>query len=296
MKGIKILIATIITCTFILTMTGCTKDPAITDEDGNALKYESYEITESGMYVHDKKDDTFTPVLSGFTSYNGVPNDVGILGEIQNNTDIDMFSDEVGRHIWMSDEAANPLKLIPTVDNDNTELVLFMLSGNDEMPEQYIIEKYKNLGWTIGAHVTFGETGDTLFINNKEDCCKNSSAEKKISEASETLLKITDIEGGAGGNTSLLKEAKKHIDRQAQMLTGLKKDCKYKINYYDGTVSNSENVIADTVGFKALSSSVLPNPLKETTKGYFVIKLPANLANGYYYINDNGLFRYKAKN
>lgn len=264
----------------IALFSGCGDDKqTVTNEKGEILVYQGYEISENGFYIHNIKDDTFSPVFSGFSAYSGMPNDTDISAN-SNRGDAQI------RHIWISDTEIDPDKFILEVDNKNTELVVWQ-SAEGDMPDGYFIEKYKRLGYTIGAYFTFGDTGNTLYINNK-DHCKNSSAEDVLSRFSDGMLRVSRI------NKST-KLPLKNIDTEISMLLGLEKDKKYQIGLFDGTQYKDVDVIADTLCFKSQKITELRNPYKVTEDNYFVINLPENLSKGYYYINGGGMFKYSGK-
>jgi len=276
---------TLLLMILLITMASCgQKQQIAADEDGNMLHYTMAEIPEAGFYVHDKKADTFSPVLSGFTGYNGLPNTGGM-----STMEEALLKDESHvRSMWIGDAAFDPLKLIPVVDNRRTELVMFQ-STEDDMPENYVVEKYKKLGYTIGIGVNFGETGSSLYLDTKNICEKTNAEEVMRGVGPEDgLLKISRI----NKSKSLPVE---NVDKEVDMLLGLEKDKKYQIGYFDGTKYQETDIIADTLAFKAQQVIELASPFKTTEDNYFVINLPENIKSGYYYINDSGMFGFKAK-
>lgn len=267
-----------------LAFSSCGKEEqTLTDEEGNILQYQKWEIRQNGFYVHDKKTDLFYPVMSGFSGYEDPP---------AKNTSIGMdeflMESDKGqvRHIWMSDQLIEPLDILPVVDGKRTELILWY-QEEDSMPEEFTLEKYRRLpGYTIGAHISFGETGTSLYIT-KEDACEASDAEETLSRYSDGLLKINRIQESKALPID-------NVDPEVNMLLGLEKDKKYKIAFFDGTQYEEADFLADTIAFKSQKLIELSSPYEITEDNYFVINLPQNLKSGYYYINSNGLFGFKA--
>jgi len=75
-----------------------------------------------------------------------------------------------------------------------------------------------------------------------------------------------------------------------ELLLGLKKDKLYKIRYYQGTKEREVTFQADTKVFQSEKYIPISTPYRKTNRGYFVVNLPLNLANGYYYLSDIGFF------
>ena len=252
------LIIPVLLVALLAILTGCGEDKqAVLNEKGELLVYKDFEITENGFYIHDKKEDVFYPVFHGFSGYSGEPSD----------TDINNSNDQI-RNLWISDTQTDPEDCIMDVDNKKTELVLWQKTEG-EMPESYFIEKYKKLGYTIGAHFSFGNTGDTVYIDNREHC-ENSDAEKVLGRFSEQMLRVSRINNDK-------KLPTQNIDPEISMLLGLEKDKKYQIGLFDGTQYKDVDVIADTLCFKSQQITQLTNPLNITEKNYFVVNLPKNL-------------------
>lgn len=267
----KKVIITLLSMFLIMTLGACGDEKTLTDEDGNMLKLKAYEITEDGFYVHDKKDDTFSPVLSGVDGFDGIA-----------DTEIEMVSeikpDEYSRHIWFNNDM---MKLIPKVGK-NSELVI-VAKSQTQMPDEYVIERYKNLGATIGVHFTFGETGNVLHVEN--DTCSTSMAKDIMSKKSDGLLRVHKINESKDLPIS-------NIDTQVGMLLGLEKNKKYQVGFFDGTNYEDETFVADTIAMKAAQVTNLSAESIVTEENYFIINLPKNMESGYYYINDAGLFKY----
>lgn len=267
----------------ILTMTACgDKKQSVADNKGNMLVYEKYEVSENGFYVRDKKNDTFTPVMTQFEKGgSGMPSGSYGFSGVESSKSGDV------PHLWLGQANYDPSKLIPTVDEKRTELVMWY-DGSSDMPEEFTLAKCKRLGYTLGIHFTFGDTANQLFITG-DNICSTSDAKKLTSNMSDGLNRVNRI-------NNRKKLPLSNIDTDVNMLLGLEKNKTYQVGYFDGTKYQSEEVIADTLAFKILDVQDLESPFRVTEEDYFVINLPDNLQKGYYYINDIGLFKYEKRN
>ena len=246
------------------------QNSAITDEDGNRLEYTLDQIPDDGYYVLNKKKETFSPVMGAYAGTGDSILTSGIEGEED-------------RYIWFGSKNADLMSVIPNVDCKTTFLVMVQRDENN-MPEEYYVEKYKFEGYTLGVSFTFGETGDTLYIDSQE-ICDSSMAKDAISETSSELLKVHKINNSE-------KLPKQNVDVNINKLLGLEKEKKYQLGYFDGTDYVDVELIADTSIFRANGSVFLNEPLDYTEYGFAYITLPENLSQGYYDINGAGLFRY----
>lgn len=260
----KVLI-TLIIAMFCLTLTACSEKQTLTNEKGEMLMYSLKDLSENGFYVHDKKEDTFTPLMNASDDYGGL------------TLEYDPY-----RYIWFGSDEYDLEALIPKVDADRYELVLYQVNESD-MPESYVLERYKKAGYTLGVKFGFGDTGNEMFMMPKETC--ESSMAASILTEDDEFLPVYTINGKK-------KLPLNNIDTDICVLLGLEKGKKYDLQYFDGTRLKEATLLADTVVFKAKQLLELESPLKKTEKGYFVVKLPVNLKNGYYYINDVGLFKF----
>ena len=81
-----------------------------------------------------------------------------------------------------------------------------------------------------------------------------------------------------------------NVDPNMEMLLGLEKDKLYKIRYYQGTKAREATFAADTKVFQSEKYIPIATPYRKTDSGYFVVNLPVNLADGYYYLSAIGFF------
>ena len=243
---------------------------SLTDEEGNKLELTLDQLTDDGFYVLDKEAALFSPVMGG---YEGSA-DGSLTFESEAEQD---------RYVWFGSKNADLMSVIPKVDGKNTFLVMLQ-EGENGMPEEYYVEKYKPEGYTLCVSFTFGETGDTVYIDSQE-ICESSMAKDVITDTSSSLLKVHKINNSE-------KLPMDNIDVSINKLLGLEKNKKYQVGYFDGTEYKDVELLADTALFRSNGSVVLNDPLEYTEYGFAYITLPENLSKGYYDINGAGLFLY----
>lgn len=266
-----------------LFLTGCVgskQDETVTDADGNMLRYslnDLYNQSLVGFFIKNT-DETFTPVFSGMQNYTGT----SILSALNINAEKERF-------IWFSDTATVIFnKLVPVVTKD-TPLVGFF-KENKEMPEEYYLEKYNPLGFTIGCTFVMAEDQSSLLMDTS-NICEGSSLATYIED--QKLSGEYEVKKFNETNDLPIK----NIDTATGLLLGLEEGARYQIGYYDGTVYHSTTrknftIKADCRVFKSGGMTSLGIPFNKSEDNYFKIILPDNLEAGYYYINDYGLFKY----
>lgn len=284
MKNVKFLLLTLIFI-LILCLTGCGygsgQDNTIATEKGDMLKYDLDSLTSKGLngfYVKNE-DNTFSPVMTGMENHD-------------DNMDISSVFDKKKineKFIWFADTDTIKLsKIIPKITK-RTPLVGFF-EETDEMPDEYYLEKYIPLGYTLGCTFLLSDDQSNISLST-DTVCSNSTMQMYI-EKEELKGEYEVVKFNETKDVPL-----KNIDGDTGLLVGLEKNKPYQIGYYDGTTYNSttsDNFMlkADTQAFKATEIIKLDIPFKKSTGNYFQINLPDNLEEGYYYINDYGFFYY----
>lgn len=288
----KILLISFICILCISLLSGCGKkkqENTISDSDGNMLYYTLGEVTEGshdGFYVYQGKDKKgnllFSPVMSGMSHFDedGVSDMEG--------------QESMGRFIWFADTGVAKFDSVAPVVDDKHPLV-GIFSDEENMPDEYTLEKFKDQGYTIGA--TFAMDEDQLGISlNTDTLCENSSIKAIVdSNSLDGVYKI----GTFNGSRKQLEKALRSVDGDTGLIMGLTKNAKYELGIYNGTrlmsTKGSKTTLrADTRFLTSEGTTPLTsNPYTETDNGYFLINIPDNITPGYYYINDAGLFRYR---
>ena len=280
-----VIIGAAIGCIILIMLSGCgfseNKESELTDQEGNMLHLDISELTENGFYVYDKQEETFTPVMSAAS------------GEIPKGPSSPALgspgTSDVRTCIWFGSKDVDLTRLIPAVDGSRTFLTL-VIGQEGDMPQDYYITKFKYLGYTLGVSFTFGETGSRLFID-AHDICETSMAKDELKDVSNTLLRVYKFKSGEKSN----ELPTENVDAGLNKLLGLEKDKKYMVGFFDGTAYIEKDLLADTAVFEAGKSVALTEPIEPTDKNFFYVTLPTNLKDGFYYINNAGLFKYKRK-
>ena len=268
-KIARIMILLLLSGVITIGMTGCGKTATAT-KDGNAIKYTYDEIEEdngSGIYVLNK-DKTFSPILSDLPGYAG-------------STDEASSS----RYVWYTNNKTNVTSLIPTV-TPGTPLVA-IYDSSDDMPDEWYLERYKSKGYTVGMHITLGD--DKTMQIEADDALSGSSAESALSSISngDDTYNVSAISGSSSLPIN-------NVDTNMSILLGFEKNKVYTFEFYQGTKLQKTDIYADTRIFQSTQYISLKDPYKKTSKGYFIINLPLNLEDGYYYLSDIGFFRYSS--
>lgn len=242
----------------------------VADKDGNQLRYTFEEIEEegrTGIFVHNA-DGSFSPCIAQMPNYQGQTD----------NTYPERF-------VWYVEEDDEVSKLIPTVTKGAELVAIF--DQDEQLAETHYLEKYKYKGYTIGAHIEM-QDDKTLFLM-EEDALAGSQAESvftTMSDNSDDRYEIAEISG-----SDVLPI--KNVDVNMNLLLGLDGGKLYQIKCFRGTKEEVQIFKADTKVFQSEKYIPITTPYTKTGKGYFIINLPMNLQDGYYYISDMGFFAIK---
>ena len=177
--------------------------------------------------------------------------------------------------LWFCKDAA-----IPKVSED-TPLVAVYRSAED-MPEEYMIRKYNDLGYSVGANIKIGEDGNSLWMMTAEPC-KGSQVEGAFSDVGLDL----EVEIESINDIKPLS----NVDTDVNIFTGLEKNKYYDFKIYTGTQFLEGSFCADTRVLKYIETTELIEPFKKTHDKYFIVNLPENLHKGFYDINGEGIFQ-----
>ncbi len=239
----------------------------VADRDGNPLRYSFKDIDDKGLtgvFVHNP-DDTFSPAIQNMP---------GFQGETATNTP--------DRFLWYVENDQSIGQYIPVVDNKSELVVIYNVDG--DLPGSYYLEKYAVKGYTVGAHIRLDESKNMYL------CAKDSLA------GSQASAMLTKMEANTDDEYTISKISGSdvlpinNVDPNMEMLLGLEKDKLYKIRYYQGTKAREATFAADTKVFQSEKYIPIATPYRKTDSGYFVVNLPVNLADGYYYLSAIGFF------
>ncbi len=244
---------------------------AISDEKGEPIYYSGSDLSiadlngSEGIFVLNP-DGTFSPIATGFSGYVESPS-----------------ASSKDRYLWWTDNETNLSKLIPTYTKGSRLVMIY--NSEAALPGEYLLEKYKYLGYTVGTK--FYRSDDNSMYIMTDDMLEETSAGR-------ILLEVSDEDSYKVAAVNRKKKLPlDNVDNNLGMLLGLEKGATYNFSFYKGTKYVTFNTVADTKAMQSESLIRLENPYTKTKDGYFEINLPENLADGYYYICELGLFRVK---
>lgn len=256
MKLSKKVLTLCIAASMLIGMAGCGKDEG---PSYNAIKLEEL-INNPGTYILSSKDGMAHPTLAtGQTS-------------------------SLDHWFLVEDQLQNIYELGP-----KDQLIFTNIS---QRPSTFIFHKFDELGYTVGCNFdVITETTDakspiiiTFGTNYNPFSPIGSYLSTYVAETGSNV-KITDI-NGIKMKTSMLTSS--------GYLKGLTKDAMYKFSYYRGTHFNSVTVKADSLLLYE-TGKYSSNSYAEMDSTYFVVNIPDEMPNGYYYLEGYGLFKYTGK-
>lgn len=256
-----------------LFLTSCGQKKEQVSKDGGPVSYSLNDIYNNkafGFYVRNT-NGTFTPVNSLAEGFAGVTT-----------------SYDPSRFVWWCNVNTKNKKIdynriTPKVTKKTPLVAIFSSSNN--MPKDYVIERYAPLGYTIGTHFSLSDDEKGIYMLTGSPCSTSDMAGILSGKGYDEQLEVAEINGRK-------KLPYSNIDTDINVLLGLQKGKYYKITVYSGTSTKVATTKADTRVFKSREVTVLNSPLKKTQNQYFIVNLPDNLKHGYYYINEAGMFRY----
>lgn len=188
-------------------------------------------------------------------------------------------------HWFLSEDQLKNIKEL----GENDQLVFTDISSR---PSTFIFYKYDEMGYTVGTDFqVITETTDLkspviiTFGSNRNPFSPIGDYLATYVTSSGENVKITEING---------------IDFKTSMLTssgylkGLTKDAMYKLTFYQGTYYKDITIKADSL-LLYQSGKYSTSSYSEMESNYFILNLPAEMPNGYYYLEGFGLFKYTGK-
>lgn len=157
-------------------------------------------------------------------------------------------------------------------------------TSNKEYIGASTIERYYDLGYSIGLYNGVREKSDGFILFNKKNLVKGSDfSTQNDSKAND--IRIASINGEPISDSM--------FDKESGVIVGLEKNATYKIGYYLGTYYHEDDIVADTLMLKSFEIFNYDASYTNLTQnGYMCFNTPNDLKSGYYYINSSGLFRY----
>ena len=267
---------TIFSCAFLI---GCseesveTKDIITNTQTGDVSISVQQEYTKkliSGTYYIRHADFSCEPVYFGNASF-----------QQGSKTDIADYE----RMYWFRDDYDK----IPTF-NYGDSLIYY---STEAFTENFILERFKDLGYTVGLRGLYPTNTDRFAIDVKMENSYPESDTDVILQAANDHLLIDKI---GKGDTAPLRKNKDLTDPKSPVtvygtLNGLSKNTTYDIIAYDGTVEYPINATANIKAFGSMEVENITDYNFEHDQ-VIVINIPTSYHNGYYSINGEGLFRY----
>lgn len=150
--------------------------------------------------------------------------------------------------------------------------------------EKVTLERFKDMGYSLGIYGgVLGEDG-YYHISTSKNLCPGSSAQNLFSRVVSSEIRIVSIGGYPIGD---------YVDPNSGIITNLKENASYKIEFYSGTYYYEDYIVADTHFLQAFEVyRYTKDYINDTINGYMCFNTPTDLKSGYYNINGEGLFLY----
>lgn len=224
---------------------------------------------------------------------------------------IDQGINENQDHWYLTEEQ---LKNVKELGKDD-QLIYTNLA---ERPSIVQITKFDELGYTVGTNFTVidktqdddstdeeGVNTGSLLSANLDNTIITFGAEQNPFSPIGPYMKSylngsEDSSDEIANNENIQIKKINGLEFKTSMLTssgylkGLTKDAMYKFGYYKGTHYGEITIKADSLLLYA-NGVYQTASVSEMEDTYFVINLPTNLENGYYFIDGFGLFKYTGK-
>lgn len=271
MKRISLIAAVLAVCFMVFALAGCADE--VGDEDGNIIRVPADEFLDpnndenpDGYYVLNG-DATVSPLFSSTQGFDGLAERTSLSRYV----------------VWVNSDDIDNDKLVPIVKEGESSLIAYWSNAKD-IPTEVVLEKYADRGYTLGTHVSLAPDGKTALLYTEG--FSGSSFDEIVSSEDDTM-EFAKINGQSvpidqiDTNMNVLLMGTKKVKNKA-----------FVLEYFLGTKYTKIEVLADTHVFQSEKIVKVSNPYDKTEHGFFEVKLPSNLVEGYYYINEFGLFYY----
>lgn len=249
----------ILAAVLLVILSGCTtKKIFVNPEDTYKLvAYRENEIEDDAYYVKDGANfyELYLP-----------------LGTVSSATT--KQSDE--RLFWINEDAS----LIPTLYQD--ELIAYQSS--DSMLKKIKLERFKDLGWSIGLYNGEIDEEGLLCYDISKDIVRDSNAYTVFKDAFSENLRIISING---------EPISKAMIDTSGTIKGLTEGDVCELEFYLGTKYGNITVEVDVNYLQSYEIHGIDKAYT-TKNGYLAIYMDESLKSGFYYLNGYGLFKYYA--
>ena len=260
MKNKKTIILSLV-MVFSIFLTSCSRgnsEPFAT-EDGNILQYNDVAELPDGYFVK-KQNGVIEPVLS-----KGV------------------YQKEETTIVWYSKFD----KLVPILQPGDELIRVDSYSFKNNEPAKF--KKMRDVGYTIGAlfdvnmsRLDDGKLDPKINFSGEFSPYSPASEAVKVTMGSNASEPLIDVNG---------QDFTPNMLSPGGLLQGLTKDAMYQFRYYVGTKYQLINMKADTHAFES-ERELKSDALIEEKSTYFTVPLPNSIEDGYYVIEDFGMFYY----
>lgn len=200
-----------------------------------------------------------------------------------------VFNPEIGAAKFKSNKV-DESRVIPLYDNERLvpshyigELIAY--SSDKEILSEVILERYKDLGHSIGVWGGTFDANGYFFFEKSKTVVKDSSLGQVLKDSSSEEVRIVAIDG--------VPVTKDNVNLKSGTITGLEGNQTYTVQMYVGTQYCEYELAADTLMLQSYEIYFYDNSnLDFSSNGYMCFVTPEDLKSGYYNINGQGLFKY----
>lgn len=180
---------------------------------------------------------------------------------------------------------------------DGTEKEVTELGAKDQLvyvnmesrPTSITFTRYDELGWTIGT--SFDVITETT--DQKDSTIITFGGQRNPLSPISSYLNGRVATTGENVKIKLInnKDFKLNMLTEDGFIKGLSKGAMYKLSLYEGTYYKDLTICADSYLMYA-NGTYISQSYTEMESNYFIIKIPSDMPNGYYYAEGLGLFKY----
>lgn len=168
--------------------------------------------------------------------------------------------------------------LIPSMYEDG----LIAYKTKDSVLEDINIERFKDIGWSIGVQGAEIDADGYVLISFTSDSVKDSDFYNQLLDYKNYDIRIVSING---------EPIKDSFDGISGTITGLERNKTYTMELYVGSQYMTLDITADIHYYQSFEMYYVESSI-DTKNGYLAIEMPDGINSGFYNINGAGLFKY----
>lgn len=207
----------------------------------------------------------------------------------QNTKFYEIFNPELGASKTKATQVKTD-RIIPLFDNEHMlpthymgELVAYR--SYSDIPEEITLERYKDLGYSLGAWGGVIDEKGYFYFDKSRTCVEESSLGMYLEDASSKEIRIVSINGEA--------ITADKINTAGGVLTGFSKDEEVTVQMFIGTNFAETTLKADTQMLQAYELYSFDSTyINFSSYGYVCFNTPKDLKSGYYKLDNAGLMKY----